>query len=85
MPSPTRLEETVFPTGLVLFGPLPGDPTPTPLYLMWSGPSASLRLTWRPLSPDGGSVSIDHPTANGQYETRAEARAAANRFAQEVD
>jgi hypothetical protein len=37
-------------------------------------------LVINPFSAQGTMGSIDHPSANGTYSTRAEARAAANAF-----
>jgi hypothetical protein len=77
MPSP-KLKVQTGPTGLTLWGPLPET---TDFYLMWGGPGSRLRLAIRPLSVDGTSTTIEHPTANGTYDTRREAAAAVAAFA----
>jgi len=81
MSLPARLKEQSGPTGLTLFGPLPETED---LYLLWLGPGARLYLGVNPFNADGALVPIEHPTANGVYLTRGEARDAANAFAREV-
>lgn len=44
--------------------------------LMWNGPGSRLKL----VMPSGGVTTVDHHTANGNYNTASAARAAAKRF-----
>lgn len=63
----------VSPTGLHKWN-LPGSP----YSIMWAGPGARLRLIED--VPGGINTSIDHPVANGMYNTPAEAQAAVDAF-----
>lgn len=73
----SALREQVSPTGLTLFGPLPDT---RDWYLMWPGPGARLSLAIRPFEVSGTTTRVDHPTANGVYDNRKDAREAANAF-----
>ena len=78
MTAKEKLREQRAPTGLVCFGPLPETRT---MFLVWLGSGSHLFLGVNPFSPDGTLTPILHPTANGVYDTLAEARAAADAFA----
>jgi len=60
--------------GMQQWGPLPGT---TGMYLLWDGPGSGLFL----VCGDGHHKPIEHPTANGVYNTVKAAGAAAQSFA----
>lgn len=69
-----KLKPQLFPTGLALWQ-LPDSM----FQIMWPGPGS--RLIFGTLTkPDGLSIHIDHPTANGTYATLREAQAAVEAF-----
>lgn len=64
------------PTGLVMW-PIVGTAEAS---LIWLGPGSGLFLGINATSPQGIMTAIDHPSANGTYDTRLEAARAARRF-----
>jgi hypothetical protein len=63
------------PTGLVVWA-VPN----TNLQIMWAGPGSRLKIGFD-LTRAGGSASlIDHPSADGNYNTRREAEVAVHAF-----
>lgn len=63
--------------GQTLWGPLPDT---RDYYLMWTGLGGRLYLAIRPFAPDGAMVLIDHPAADGAYDTRRDAARAVAAF-----
>lgn len=82
MSATSKLREQASLTGMVLFGPLPNT---TDYYLIWLGPGAGLSLGVNPFSVSGTLTRIHHPSADGVYLTRRQARAAAAAFAAAVE
>lgn len=73
-----RLRERPYPTGLTVFGPVPGaDLT----FVMWPGPGSGLFLViGDPDTTEAGMARIERPSADGTYDTQVAARRAARAF-----
>ena len=74
---PRGVKERHGPTGLTVWMDLP-DSSPG-FGIMWAGTGSRL-LIGQPTTPGGAVTTIDHPTADVAYYSRAEARAAVIAF-----
>jgi hypothetical protein len=72
------MRERRYPTGLTTWGPLPDTGI---MHILWPGPGSGLFLViGQPDTVGVPMTRIEHPSASGSYDSRAEARKAVHAF-----